>query len=78
MPALESREPTSAYLFYDCQTDDSRLVLTVLGEAERFGAVCLNGATVVELIEEAGQGRGRRLPRAGVRRALRGRAPTTS
>ena len=39
MPALEPREPTSAYLFYDCQTDDSRLVLTVLGEAERFGAV---------------------------------------
>ena len=29
----------SAYLFYDCQTDDVRLVLTVLGEAERFGAV---------------------------------------
>jgi glycerol-3-phosphate dehydrogenase len=31
------------YLFYDCQTDDARLVLTVLGEAERFGAVCANG-----------------------------------
>ena len=39
IPALEPRNPTSAYLFYDCQTDDSRLVLTVLGEAERFGAV---------------------------------------
>src|SRR3989442_1585883 len=58
VPALESREPTSAYLFYDCQTDDSRLVLTVLGEAERFGAVCLNGAPVVELIEEDGRGAG--------------------
>jgi glycerol-3-phosphate dehydrogenase len=54
MPALESRNPTSAYLFYDCQTDDSRLVLTVLGEAERFGAVCVNGARVVELIEDGG------------------------
>jgi glycerol-3-phosphate dehydrogenase len=52
MPALEPRDPSSAYLFYDCQTDDSRLVLTVLGEAERFGAVCLNGAEVVELITE--------------------------
>jgi glycerol-3-phosphate dehydrogenase len=52
LPALEPRAPTSAYLFYDCQTDDSRLVLTVLGEAERFGAVCVNGAPVVELIEE--------------------------
>jgi glycerol-3-phosphate dehydrogenase len=58
VPALESREPTSAYLFYDCQTDDSRLVLTVLGEAERFGAVCVNGAPVVELIEEDGRGAG--------------------
>ena len=52
VPALEARNPSSGYLFYDCQTDDSRLVLTVLGEAERFGAVCVNGAPAVELIEE--------------------------
>jgi glycerol-3-phosphate dehydrogenase len=58
IPALESREPNSAYLFYDCQTDDSRLVLTVLGEAERFGAVCVNGAEVIELIEEEGRAAG--------------------
>jgi glycerol-3-phosphate dehydrogenase len=58
MPALAPREPTGAYLFYDCQTDDSRLVLTVLGEAERFGAACLNGARVVELIEEQGRAAG--------------------
>src|SRR6185312_12429175 len=58
IPALEPREPNSAYLFYDCQTDDSRLVLTVLGEAERFGAVCVNGADVVELIEEGGRAAG--------------------
>ncbi len=44
LPALAAREPTSGYLFYDCQTDDVRLVLTVLGEAERFGAVCANRA----------------------------------
>ena len=31
VPALADREPTSGYLFYDCQTDDVRLVLTVLG-----------------------------------------------
>ncbi|HTR89786.1 MAG TPA: glycerol-3-phosphate dehydrogenase C-terminal domain-containing protein, partial [Solirubrobacteraceae bacterium] len=37
-----AREPTGGYLFYDCQTDDVRLVLTILGEAERFGAVCAN------------------------------------
>ncbi len=58
VPALESRNPSSGYLFYDCQTDDSRLVLTVLGEAERFGAVCVNGACAVELIEEQGKAAG--------------------
>jgi glycerol-3-phosphate dehydrogenase len=52
LPALASREPTSGYLFYDCQTDDARLVLTVLGEAERFGAVCANRLEVVELVDE--------------------------
>ena len=31
LPALAGREPTGGYLFYDCQTDDARLVLTVLG-----------------------------------------------
>jgi glycerol-3-phosphate dehydrogenase len=54
LPALRGREPTSGYLFYDCQTDDARLVLTVLGEAERFGAVCANRLEVVELVEEEG------------------------
>lgn len=49
MPALATRDPHDAYLFYDCQTDDVRLVLTVLGEAERYGAVMLNGAEVVEV-----------------------------
>ena len=54
LPALALREPTSAYLFYDCQTDDARLVLTVLAEAERFGAVCANGVEVTGLVERAG------------------------
>jgi glycerol-3-phosphate dehydrogenase len=49
LPALSSREPTGGYLFYDCQTDDSRLVLTILGEAERFGAICANRMEVVEV-----------------------------
>jgi glycerol-3-phosphate dehydrogenase len=54
VPSLAVREPSSAYLFYDCQTDDVRLVLTVLGEAERFGAVCLNGAEAIDIREENG------------------------
>jgi glycerol-3-phosphate dehydrogenase len=58
LPALAKREPTSAYLFYDCQTDDARLVLTVLGEAERFGAVCANRCEVTGLVEREGRAAG--------------------
>jgi glycerol-3-phosphate dehydrogenase len=58
LPALAAREPTSGYLFYDCQTDDARLVLTVLGEAERFGAVCANRLDAVTLLEDEGRARG--------------------
>ncbi|HEY2283755.1 MAG TPA: glycerol-3-phosphate dehydrogenase/oxidase [Solirubrobacteraceae bacterium] len=55
LPALAAREPTSGYLFYDCQTDDVRLVLTVLGEAERFGAVCANRVEALSLLEREGR-----------------------
>jgi glycerol-3-phosphate dehydrogenase len=58
IPALAALDPKEAYLFYDCQTDDVRLVLTVLGEAERFGAVFANGAEVVELIADDGRAAG--------------------
>jgi glycerol-3-phosphate dehydrogenase len=58
LPALAAREPTSGYLFYDCQTDDARLVLTVLGEAERFGAVCANRLDVTGLLERDGRAHG--------------------
>jgi glycerol-3-phosphate dehydrogenase len=55
MPSLEPRDPKDAYLFYDCQTDDVRLTLTILGEAERFGAVMLNGAEVTEVLAKNGR-----------------------
>ena len=58
IPALAPLHPGSAYLFYDCQTDDVRLVLTILGEAERFGAVLANRAEVVEILDEAGRAAG--------------------
>jgi glycerol-3-phosphate dehydrogenase len=57
-PVLADRDPESAYLFYDCQTDDVRLVLTALGEAQRFGAVCLNGARVSAVTEKDGKANG--------------------
>jgi glycerol-3-phosphate dehydrogenase len=58
LPALAGREPREGYLFYDCQTDDARLVLTILGEAERFGAVSINGAEVIGLLEDGGPATG--------------------
>ena len=60
LPALAGRDPTAAYLFYDCQTDDARLVLTVLGEAERYGAVMANRCEVIELLDENGRAVGAR------------------
>ncbi len=58
LPAIGARNPTGGYLFYDCQTDDARLVLTVLGEAERFGAICANRLQVTELTVDEGAGTG--------------------
>jgi glycerol-3-phosphate dehydrogenase len=58
VPALAARDPKDAYMFYDCQTDDVRLVLTILGEAERFGAVMLNGAEVTEVLAADGRATG--------------------
>jgi glycerol-3-phosphate dehydrogenase len=57
-PALAGRDPTAAYLFYDCQTDDVRLVLSVLGEAERFGAVLANRCEVTGLVERGARATG--------------------
>ncbi|HWH20433.1 MAG TPA: glycerol-3-phosphate dehydrogenase/oxidase, partial [Solirubrobacterales bacterium] len=57
-PSLEPRDPKNAYLFYDCQTDDVRMTLTILGEAERFGATMLNGAEVTEVLSRNGRATG--------------------
>jgi glycerol-3-phosphate dehydrogenase len=61
LPALRTRNPSGGYLFYDCQTDDARLVLTVLAEAERFGAICANRLEVSELVPDDGHGAGVRV-----------------
>jgi glycerol-3-phosphate dehydrogenase len=58
LPALAARQPTSAYLFYDCQTDDVRLTLTILTEAERYGAVCANAVAASGLVERDGRAAG--------------------
>ena len=76
-PALAEREPTAGYLFYDCQTDDARLVLTVLGEAERFGTVIANRCEVTGLVERRGRAAGV-LVRDARRRRVRAARRTTS
>jgi glycerol-3-phosphate dehydrogenase len=58
VPALAGRDPSAAYLFYDCQTDDVRLVLSILGEAERFGAIVANRCEVTGLVERGGRAAG--------------------
>ena len=78
IPALAPREPREAYMFYDCQTDDVRLVLTILGEAERYGAVFVNGAEVTESARPRRGRRGGRLRRRRERRARSRSRPTTS
>ncbi len=55
VPALAGRDPKSAYLFYDCQTDDVRLVLTILGEAERYGALLANDVAAEGVLESGGE-----------------------
>lgn len=55
VPALAGRDPKAAYLFYDCQTDDVRLVLTILGEAERYGAVLANDVAAERTLEQDGE-----------------------
>ena len=74
LPALADRTPTGGYLFYDCQTDDARLVLTVLAEAERFGAVFANRLDAVGLLEERGRAIGAVLRDAETGDALEVRA----
>ena len=77
VPAWPRANPRDAYLFYDCQTDDVRLVLTVLGEAERFGAVMLNGAEVTEVLSERPRHAGSLASRPSPASASRS-MPTTS
>ena len=77
-PALAERDPSAAYLFYDCQTDDVRLVLTVLGEAERYGAVLANRCDALGLLDEDGRADGVRVRDTRRAAARSSCAPTTS
>lgn len=52
---LEKENLLGATIFADAVTDDSRLVMRVLHEAQRDGAVCINYIGVDSLIEDNGK-----------------------
>ena len=55
-----------------------RLVLTILGEAERYGAVCLNGAEVTGLLDRDGRAAGVACVEARAASGSRSRPRTSS
>ncbi|MEW6736442.1 MAG: glycerol-3-phosphate dehydrogenase/oxidase, partial [Acidobacteriota bacterium] len=57
-PLLDTEGLISGYIYYDCQTNDARLVMEVLKSAASYGAVSANYLEVVELIKETGQVKG--------------------
>jgi glycerol-3-phosphate dehydrogenase len=52
MPTLREENLSGAYLYYDAQTDDARLTLTVARTAEAHGATIVNHATVTGLLKD--------------------------
>ena len=53
MPTMPRDNLAAAYLYYDAQTDDARLTLTIARTAATHGAVVANRARVVGLIKDA-------------------------
>ncbi|MGH2806981.1 MAG: glycerol-3-phosphate dehydrogenase/oxidase [Actinomycetota bacterium] len=49
VPALPTGKVRGGYIFYDCKTDDVRLVMENLVQAVRYGAVVVNHAVVHDL-----------------------------
>jgi len=54
MPTLRADNLAAAYLYYDAQTDDARLTLTIARTAAHQGAVVANHAGVVALRKDPG------------------------
>ncbi len=54
MPTLRAANVAGGYLYYDAQTDDARLTLTVARTAAAYGAAVLNHASMAELRKDAG------------------------
>ncbi|HEU4390641.1 MAG TPA: FAD-dependent oxidoreductase [Blastocatellia bacterium] len=57
-PALELNGLRGAFIYYDCVTDDARLVIEVIKAAAARGALVANYARATGLIQESGKVRG--------------------
>lgn len=57
-PHLAPQDLVGGWSYLDAQTDDARLVLRVLAEARRLGALTLNHVSADQLIESGGQVQG--------------------
>jgi len=69
-PQLTSPEMVAGYRYFDAQTDDARLVLRVILEATKDGALALNYARVEGLLKTSG-----RVSGVAVRDLMPGSAP---
>ena len=49
VPAIPQGKVRGGYLFYDCKTDDVRMVMAILVTARRYGAIAANYAAVESL-----------------------------
>ena len=54
-PTLRPERLTAGFLYYDAQTDDARLTMTVARTAADFGASVANWTSVVALLKDGGQ-----------------------
>jgi glycerol-3-phosphate dehydrogenase len=54
LPTMPAERLAWAYLYYDAQTDDARLCLTVARTAASYGAVAVNHASVIGLRKDDG------------------------
>jgi len=68
LPTMSADRLASAYLYYDAQTDDARLCLTVARTAAAHGAVVANHAAVVGMGKDASGGVDRVMVEADGRR----------
>src|SRR3954453_528640 len=60
-PTLRRDTLTSGFLYYDAQTDDARLTMTVARTAADHGAAIANWTSVVALLKDGGRASGARV-----------------